>query len=52
MPLPYLWKAKIITLKAIVSQSALALLMAWLGANHPNYAFTNNDLAITADLFY
>jgi hypothetical protein len=52
MQLPYLWKMKNITLKAGLSQSTLALLMAWLGANHTHHAFTNNDFAVTADLLH
>jgi len=26
--------------------------MAWLCADHADHAFTNNDFAIAADLFY
>jgi len=35
-----------------LAQLTLALLMAWLCADHADHAFTNNDFAIAADLFY
>src|SRR6266481_6260892 len=51
MQLPYVLKTKIITLKADFTQSALALLMAWLGANNPYHTLTNNNFAIATNLF-
>jgi hypothetical protein len=57
MQLPYLLKVGNYNTQAghaqiTLAQSTLALLMAWLGAYHTHHAFTNDDLAIAADLFY
>jgi len=53
MQLPYSFKKMIITSSSDLTQSALALFMAWIAiANHTHNTIANNDLTVTANLFY